>query len=154
MVIGPDHFHANFYDAMPPFVLGVEEAEAFGDFGSRSGPLPVASALAWSIRDGLARDGFDVALSYALTVDHGIVQSYDMVRGGRPTSRWSRWSSTPPPRRCRRCPAAWRSAGRSARRSGPPLPGGCWSSPAAACRTGCRPTTRATPRSRPTGGRR
>ena len=23
VVIGPDHFHANFYDVMPPFVLGV-----------------------------------------------------------------------------------------------------------------------------------
>ena len=82
VVIGPDHFHANFYDAMPPFVLGVEAAEAFGDFGSRSGPLPVASALAWAIRDALDYDGFDVALSYALTVDHGIVQSYDLLRGG------------------------------------------------------------------------
>jgi 2,3-dihydroxyphenylpropionate 1,2-dioxygenase len=81
VVIGPDHFHANFYDAMPPFVLGVEEADAFGDFGSRRGPLPVASALAWSVHDGLARDGFDVALSYALTVDHGIAQTYDIVRG-------------------------------------------------------------------------
>ena len=81
VTIGPDHFHANFYDAMPPFVLGVEQADAFGDFGSRSGPLPVASGLAWSIRDRLARDGFDIALSYALTVDHGIVQSYDMVCG-------------------------------------------------------------------------
>ena len=81
VVIGPDHFHANFYDAMPPFVLGVEEAQAFGDFGSRSGPLPVASALAWSVHAGLTRDGFDIALSYALTVDHGIAQSYDMVRG-------------------------------------------------------------------------
>jgi 2,3-dihydroxyphenylpropionate 1,2-dioxygenase len=81
VVIGPDHFHANFYDAMPPFVLGVESACGFGDFGSRSGPLPVASVLAWSIRDGLARDGFDIALSYALTVDHGITQSYEMVRG-------------------------------------------------------------------------
>ncbi len=81
VVIGPDHFHTNFYDVMPPFVLGVAEAEAFGDFGSRRGPLPVVSSLAWSIRDGLARDGFDVALSYALTVDHGIVQGYDMIRG-------------------------------------------------------------------------
>jgi 2,3-dihydroxyphenylpropionate 1,2-dioxygenase len=81
VVIGPDHFHGNFYDVMPPFVLGVGEAEGFGDFASRSGPLPVASALAWAVRDGLARDGFDVALSYSLTVDHGIVQSYDMVRG-------------------------------------------------------------------------
>src|SRR5882724_1512898 len=49
VVIGPDHFHANFYDVMPPFVLGVEEAIGFGDFGSRSGPLPVAPELAWSI---------------------------------------------------------------------------------------------------------
>src|SRR5258708_7018133 len=57
VMIGPDHFHANFYDAMPPFVLGVERADAFGDFGSRSGPLPVAADLAWPVRDGLARDG-------------------------------------------------------------------------------------------------
>jgi len=83
VVVGPDHFHANFYDAMPPFVLGVEAAEAFGDFGGRAGPLPVASALAWAVRDGLARDGFDIALSYALTVDHGIAQGYDMVGGRR-----------------------------------------------------------------------
>ena len=82
VVIGPDHFHANFYDVMPPFVLGVEEAEGFGDFGSRSGPLPVAAELAWPIRDGLAAAGFDLALSYALTVDHGVVQSYDVVCAG------------------------------------------------------------------------
>jgi 2,3-dihydroxyphenylpropionate 1,2-dioxygenase len=81
VVIGPDHFHANFYDAMPPFVLGVEEVTGFGDFGSRSGGLPVAGDLAWSIRDGLALAGFDLALSYALTVDHGVVQSYDMICG-------------------------------------------------------------------------
>ena len=80
-MIGPDHFHANFYDVMPPFVLGVEEVVAFGDFGTRSGPLPVAADLAWSIRDGLAGDGFDLSLSYALTVDHGVVQTYDMLTG-------------------------------------------------------------------------
>ncbi len=82
VVIGPDHFHANFYDVMPPFVLGVEAAEGFGDFGSRTGPLPVAARLAWPVRDALAQAGFDLALSYALTVDHGLVQSYDMVLGG------------------------------------------------------------------------
>ena len=81
VVIGPDHFHANFYDVMPPFVLGVEEVVAFGDFGTRSGPLPVAADLAWSIRDTLARDGFDLSLSYSLTVDHGVVQTYDMLTG-------------------------------------------------------------------------
>jgi 2,3-dihydroxyphenylpropionate 1,2-dioxygenase len=82
VVIGPDHFHANFYDQMPPFVLGVEAATGFGDFGSTSGPLPVDSGLAWAIRDGLSDAGFDVALSYALTVDHGVVQSYEMATGG------------------------------------------------------------------------
>jgi 2,3-dihydroxyphenylpropionate 1,2-dioxygenase len=82
VVIGPDHFHANFYDVMPPFVLGVEEATGFGDFGSRAGALPVASDLAWSIRDGVAEAGFDVSLSYSLTVDHGVVQSYEMACGG------------------------------------------------------------------------
>jgi 2,3-dihydroxyphenylpropionate 1,2-dioxygenase len=82
VVIGPDHFHANFYDVMPPFVLGVEEAVGFGDYGSRPGRLPVATQLAWSVRDGLAEAGFDVSLSYSLTVDHGVVQSYEMVTGG------------------------------------------------------------------------
>jgi 2,3-dihydroxyphenylpropionate 1,2-dioxygenase len=117
VVIGPDHFHANFYDVMPPFVLGVEEAEAFGDFGSRSGPLPVASALAWLIRGGLARDGFDIALSYALTVDHGIAQSYDMVRGPAdlPLVPLVINTAAPPLPSMPRCLALGRSLGRAIR---------------------------------------
>jgi 2,3-dihydroxyphenylpropionate 1,2-dioxygenase len=81
VVIGPDHFHASFYDVMPPFIIGVEEADGFGDFGSRSGALPVASELAWSVHAGLTDAGFDPALSYSLTVDHGLVQSYEMIGG-------------------------------------------------------------------------
>jgi 2,3-dihydroxyphenylpropionate 1,2-dioxygenase len=117
VVIGPDHFHASFYDVMPPFVLGVEQAEAFGDFGSRSGPLPVASSLAWSIRDGLARDGFDIALSYALTVDHGIVQSYDMVCGqaGLPLVPLVVNTAGPPLPPMPRCVALGRSLGAAIR---------------------------------------
>jgi 2,3-dihydroxyphenylpropionate 1,2-dioxygenase len=81
VVIGPDHFHANFYDVMPPFVLGVEQAVGFGDFGSTAGPLPVATGLAWHLHRRLSTD-FDLALSYSLTVDHGVVQSYEMATGG------------------------------------------------------------------------
>ncbi len=81
LVIGPDHFHANFYDVMPPFVLGVEQAVGFGDFNSLAGPLPVASELAWAVHSGLTARGFDLSLSYSLTVDHGIVQSYEMLAG-------------------------------------------------------------------------
>ena len=117
VVIGPDHFHANFYDAMPPFVLGVAEAEAFGDFGSRRGPLPVASALAWAVRDRLAQDGFDIALSYALTVDHGIAQSYDMVRGRAdlPVVPLVVNTAAPPLPPLRRCVALGRSLGAAVR---------------------------------------
>ena len=82
VVIGPDHFHGNFYDVMPPFVLGVEEAAGFGDYGSTEGPMPVASELAWSVHTGLSDAGFDPSLSYSLTVDHGVVQSYEMITGG------------------------------------------------------------------------
>jgi 2,3-dihydroxyphenylpropionate 1,2-dioxygenase len=82
VVIGPDHFHANFYDAMPPFVLGVEEVIGFGDYGSIAGTLPAASQLAWSIYSHLSASGFDLSLSYSLTVDHGVVQGYEMLTGG------------------------------------------------------------------------
>lgn len=81
VVVGPDHFHANFYDVMPPFVLGVEEAVGFGDFDTTAGAFPVARELAWSVHDGLTEAGFDLSLSYSLTVDHGIVQAYEMLTG-------------------------------------------------------------------------
>jgi 2,3-dihydroxyphenylpropionate 1,2-dioxygenase len=81
VIIGPDHFHANFYDVMPPFILGVEEVIGFGDFGSTAGSLPVASQLAWTIHSALSEEGFDLALSYSLIVDHGVVQGYEMLAG-------------------------------------------------------------------------
>jgi 2,3-dihydroxyphenylpropionate 1,2-dioxygenase len=120
VVIGPDHFHSNFYDVMPPFVLGVEEAEGFGDFGSRSGPLPVAAELAWPIRDGLAGAGFDVALSYALTVDHGVVQSYDVIcgtgaGGGLPLVPLVVNTAAPPLPSMERCAALGRALGAAIR---------------------------------------
>ena len=80
------------------------------------GPAAGGRRLAWSVHDGLAAAGFDLALSYALTVDHGIVQGYEMVRGGR------RHPARPAGGQHRRAAAAaaaraaWRSAGRSARR--------------------------------------
>lgn len=119
VVIGPDHFHANFYDQMPPFVLGVEAATGFGDFGSAQGPLPVAAGLAWAVRDGLDASGFDVALSYALTVDHGVVQSYGMVTGGLsvPLVPLVLNTAAPPLPSLARCAALGRALGDAIRRS-------------------------------------
>jgi 2,3-dihydroxyphenylpropionate 1,2-dioxygenase len=84
VVIGCDHFHGNFYDVLPPFVIGVERAEGFGDYGSTPGVVPVASPLAWSVHSGLTAAGFDPALSLSLTLDHGIVQGWEMVAPGVP----------------------------------------------------------------------
>jgi 2,3-dihydroxyphenylpropionate 1,2-dioxygenase len=121
VVIGPDHFHANFYDVMPPFVLGVEEATGFGDFGSRAGALPVATDLAWSIRDGVAEAGFDVSLSYSLTVDHGVVQSYEMACGGEiPLVPLVVNTAAPPLPSMSRCVQLGRALGDAIR--GAPLP--------------------------------
>jgi 2,3-dihydroxyphenylpropionate 1,2-dioxygenase len=117
LVIGPDHFHANFYDVMPPFVLGVEEAIGFGDFGSTSGRLPVASELAWAVHDGLSGAGFDVALSYSLTVDHGVVQGYEMITGGTgiPFVPLVVNTAAPPLPSLERCVALGRALGRAIR---------------------------------------
>jgi 2,3-dihydroxyphenylpropionate 1,2-dioxygenase len=117
VVIGPDHFHANFYDVMPPFVLGVENAVGFGDFGSAAGPLPVASDLAWAIHTGLAEADFDVSLSYSLTVDHGVVQSYEMVSGGKalPMVPLVVNTAAPPLPRMDRCVALGKALGATIR---------------------------------------
>ena len=119
VVIGPDHFHANFYDQMPPFVLGVEAVTGFGDYGSAEGPLPVAAGLAWAVRDGLDEAGFDVALSYALTVDHGVVQSYQMATGGLtvPLVPLVLNTAAPPLPGLGRCVALGRALGDAIRRS-------------------------------------
>ncbi|GID29441.1 2,3-dihydroxyphenylpropionate 1,2-dioxygenase [Paractinoplanes brasiliensis] len=118
VVIGPDHFHANFYDQMPPFVLGVERATGFGDFGSAQGELPVAGELAWTIRDGLDDAGFDVSLSYALTVDHGVVQSYEMTTGlSVPHVPLVLNTAAPPLPSPARCVALGRALGDTIRRS-------------------------------------
>jgi 2,3-dihydroxyphenylpropionate 1,2-dioxygenase len=120
VVIGPDHFHANFYDQMPPFVLGVEEAVGFGDFGSRAGPLPVASKLAWAVHDGLSAAGFDLTLSYAQTLDHGVVQSYEMIAGGSgiPLVPLVVNTAAPPLPRLERCVALGAALGEAIRGAG------------------------------------
>jgi 2,3-dihydroxyphenylpropionate 1,2-dioxygenase len=117
VVIGPDHFHANFYDVMPPFVIGVEQAVGFGDYGSTAGPLPVAGPLAWSIHDGVTAAGFDLALSYSLTVDHGVVQSYEMVAPGVPLVPIVINTAAPPLPALDRCVALGSALGHALRRA-------------------------------------
>jgi len=113
VAIGPDHFHGNFYDVMPPFVLGVETAQGFGDFGSFAGPVPIASDLAWGLQSALSAADFDIALSYDLTLDHGVVQSWEMAASGVaiPTVPLVVNTAAPPLPSLARCAALGRAIG-------------------------------------------
>ncbi|MBY8856779.1 catechol 1,2-dioxygenase [Nocardia sp. CA2R105] len=75
IVLGSNHFRGMFLDLVPAFTIGVAEVLGAGEAGTPAGPLPVDTALARKIVDGLVTDGFDPAFSLRLTVDHGITHS-------------------------------------------------------------------------------
>lgn len=79
VVFGPDHLRNFFYDVMPAFCIGVETVRGFGDFESPSGPLPGAPDLARAIADGVMAAGFDPAISFNMSVDHGVTQPYALI---------------------------------------------------------------------------
>jgi 2,3-dihydroxyphenylpropionate 1,2-dioxygenase len=74
----PDHFNSFFYDLMPSFCVGIN-ATSLGDWDTSTGPLPVASEEALQLSDRLLSDGFDVAVSYRMAVDHGFVQIWERM---------------------------------------------------------------------------
>ncbi|HEY5210924.1 MAG TPA: hypothetical protein VIJ42_15915 [Stellaceae bacterium] len=79
VVFGPDHFRGFFYDAFPPFCVGIGAVTAVGDYDCPRGPLPVRPTMARALYDGIAQRGFDPAYSVAMSVDHGIVQPYAVL---------------------------------------------------------------------------
>jgi 2,3-dihydroxyphenylpropionate 1,2-dioxygenase len=83
VIFGPDHFRNFFYDVLPPFCIGAEAVDAFGDYDIPAGPLPVARALGREIHARVSDSGFDPAISLKMGVDHGIVQPYDVLAPGR-----------------------------------------------------------------------
>jgi 2,3-dihydroxyphenylpropionate 1,2-dioxygenase len=71
MVFGPDHFNGFFYELMPAFCIGTA-AEATKDWHFPGGPLRVPRQLAVECVRHLQSRDFDVAMSHAMKVDHGI----------------------------------------------------------------------------------
>jgi 2,3-dihydroxyphenylpropionate 1,2-dioxygenase len=81
VVFGPDHFNGFFYEMMPAFCIGTA-AEGSKDWHLASGALKVPRELAVScVRDLQNRD-FDVAISHAMRVDHGITIPLYKLTGG------------------------------------------------------------------------
>jgi len=78
VVFGADHFNGFFYRLMPSFCIGAA-AESVGDWNTPSGPLPVAAELAETCVASVHAAGVDVAISHRMEVDHGLVQTLQMV---------------------------------------------------------------------------
>ncbi len=80
-VFGPDHYNGFFLKLAPPYCVGLA-AEASADIGGTAGSLDVPAALATDCVEALRDGGVDVAVSYAMSVDHGFSQTIDRLLGG------------------------------------------------------------------------
>lgn len=77
---GPDHFNGFGYSVMPSFCLGAA-ARSAGDWGLPRIDMPVPEETALELLDHVRRKNFDVALSYAMVLDHGFIQMWDCMFG-------------------------------------------------------------------------
>jgi len=81
VLFAPDHYNGFFYNMMPAFCIGAA-ASSIGDYASSAGALPVPEAEALACAAACLHDGVDVAVSRAMTVDHGFAQALDLLCGG------------------------------------------------------------------------
>ncbi len=84
IMIGPDHYNSFFNELMPPFCIGTQ-ASAVGDFKTPAGSLRVDEPLALDLATHLLDDGFDMAVSRRMQVDHGFSQTLELIWGGLDT---------------------------------------------------------------------
>ena len=70
VVFGGDHYDGMHLKLMPAFAIG-HVATGLSDCGGTAGPLNVPMDIAYGCTERLLEDGFDIATSYAMEVDHG-----------------------------------------------------------------------------------
>lgn len=80
ILFGVDHYGGHQMAAMPAFCIGVE-ATALADVGGTPGALRVPRDVAVSAVNALRRDNIDVAVSYAMEVDHGFSIPLETLTG-------------------------------------------------------------------------
>lgn len=81
VVFGVDHYGGHHMHSMPSFCIGVE-ATALADVGGTPGPLRVPKDIAIGAVNHARTGGVDVAVSYAMDVDHGFTQALTRLCGG------------------------------------------------------------------------
>ena len=84
VLIGPDHYNGFFNELMPPFCIG-SQVTAVGDYLTPAGTLNVDENAALGLATWLMDDGFDLALSRRMEVDHGFSQALQFLWGGLDT---------------------------------------------------------------------
>lgn len=84
VIAGPDHYHGFFNELMPPFCLGTQ-ATAVGDWDTPAGALRVDADAALGLAAFLMDEGFDIALSRRMRVDHGFAQALQALWDGLET---------------------------------------------------------------------
>lgn len=72
IIVGSNHFRGHWLDLMPSIAIGVDEIVSSGEHGTPSGPQRSDPDTALSLANSLVDDGFDLAFSTRLTIDHGI----------------------------------------------------------------------------------
>ncbi|TCO61130.1 catechol 1,2-dioxygenase [Actinocrispum wychmicini] len=71
VLVGSNHFRGFWLDLIPSFTIGVGECVASGESGTPKGPQRVDVPLARQLAASLVDDGFDIAFSARLQIDHG-----------------------------------------------------------------------------------
>lgn len=79
VVVGPNHFRGLWLDLLPAFTIGVGEVQGSGESGTLGGPLATDPAAALALCESLVGEGFDLAFSNRLQVDHGITQAVQLI---------------------------------------------------------------------------
>ena len=82
VVLHPDHFNGFFHKLMPTFCIGLA-ARSVGDYGTVEGEVPIARKPAQSLLAHCLAEGFDLASSHDMEVDHGFAQPVETLYAGR-----------------------------------------------------------------------
>ncbi len=70
IVFGGNHYQGVHLNLSPTFIVG-QIAEGVDDCGGMPGKLDVPMDLSVALAQALVEDGFDIATSYAMVIDHG-----------------------------------------------------------------------------------
>lgn len=87
VVFYPDHLNGFLYNLLPAFCVGAA-GRSLGDFGTVPGAVDIPEDVAADCAAYCLAHDFDVALSYAMEIDHGALQSVEALAAHGVTTRF------------------------------------------------------------------